>query len=135
MRVVLIFAVAMLLVVSACSKMYTSREVCECQLREVGATNLWTEIDAPPDNYRRSEIRLAFDNDDPVYGTLELFDSADIHWYRNDSGQTNACIVFESSQRVNASLTLPADSSISTPIDFRIMGVPFGRYEGEYCNS
>lgn len=129
MRYASLLPVVISLTLSACHHSYSSNEVCDCRFIDPGSSDSWVALKRPPANYRHSEIRSLFDNDDPVYGTLALFDDADTHWYKNESGEPAACIVFKSSQRVNALLVLPADVSATEPKDFRILGIPFGREE------
>ena len=108
--------------ISGCDFVWSTEDICDCRFQPVRVEQEWQPLDKVPANYNRTEIRRLFDNGDPVYGTPEIFDSANIHWYRNNSGEAAACVVFESSTRMNASFTLSADQSEADPIDFRILG-------------
>lgn len=60
---------------------------------------------------------------DPAFGIDEgTFATADVVWYKRESGESVACVVFERSDRVNAYFVLSEDPSVSRPIDLRILG-------------
>ena len=111
---------------TGCEFWNTPQSICDSQLLVLEGSSSWSKLSSPPSNYDPSVIRQAFDNDDPVYGTPDVFDNASLIWYADEIGQSAACVVFESSDRVNAYILLSADESDSEPVDLRILGVPFG---------
>ena len=132
------FLLLIVVTIAGCDFVWSSSDICDCRFRPSGEEQEWHPLDQAPANYRPSEIRRRFDNDSPVYGTPEIFDSANIHWYRNESGVTAACVVFESSKRMNAAFYLSADQSVADPVDFRILGIPLGwreRFFWEGCDD
>ena len=110
--------------------------VCDCQIEPLNQVSDWAPLDKAPLNYNRSEIRALFDADDPAFHASR-FDTSNIHWYRNGHGESLGCVVFDSSNHVSALVTLSADTSKTSPVDYRLMGIPFGPnyYFWEGCSN
>lgn len=51
------------------------------------------------------------------------FSNSAVHWYQGADGETNACFVFQGSDRTNATVRLTPDHSA---IEASIHGIPFG---------
>ncbi len=128
--VLLTFLVALV----GCDIPRPSRVVCDCQVGLLNQVSDWASPDRAPLNYNRSEIRALFDIDVPQFHPSR-FDTSDIHWYRNGNGESLGCVVFDSSNHVSAMFHLSADASQTSPVDYRLMGIPFGRdqYFWEGC--
>jgi hypothetical protein len=101
--------------------------ICDCQIEPNSKLSDWRPLDQTPSNFVHSEIRSLFETDVEYMGTPEVFDSASIHWYRNDTGESLACVVYDRSNHVRTVFVLSADKEQTNPIDFRMMGIPFGR--------
>ena len=102
--------------------------ICHCQVNPDKKMSELSRLSQSPENFIHSEIRELVRNPESDYfGTPEGFDAATIHWYQNDMGESLACVVFDGSNHVGAMFTLAADKEQTKPIDFRLMGIPFGR--------
>ncbi len=120
---VLVLCVALI----GCDIPRPSDVVCDCQIQPESELSEWDPIDQAPTNFIHSEIRLEFDPEDKYMGTPEDFDAASIHWYRNDAGESLACVVYDGSNHVRAMFVFSADTTQTEPIDSRLMGIPLGR--------
>ena len=126
MNIVRFAVILIALSLVSCDAIWTSNDVCDCHFSVVD-TRHWSPIEKPPPNYDNSMVRAFFDSVDQSYGSGVAYDHADVFWYRRESGETVACVVYESSMRVNGLIYLPADLSDPEPTNMRILGVPFGR--------
>lgn len=116
---------ALFMVLAGCDIPRPSSVVCDCQIKPLSEQTDWAPLDQAPSNFDRSEIRALFDVDDPNF-KASAFDTSNIHWYRNGNGESLGCIVFDSSNHVSGVFTLSADASQTSPVDHRLMGIPFG---------
>ncbi len=113
-------------VLTGCDVARSSEVVCDCAVRPNDKASPWSPADHAPSNYVRSEVRIFFEPDDGDMHSQADFDAANIHWYRDDAGESLACIVYEGTNHVSVMFRLSADSQETSPIDIRTMGVPFG---------
>lgn len=114
-------------ILTSCDIPRPSKVICDCQIQPNANDSEWRPLDQAPLNYAPKEIRLLSDGPELYFGTPEIFDSADVHWYQSEAGESLGCVVFESSNHVRATIVLPADTAEIVPIDSRLMGIPFGR--------
>ncbi|MEL7536047.1 MAG: hypothetical protein AAFM91_03200 [Pseudomonadota bacterium] len=121
----LLLSLILTFVLSGCDIPRPSDVICDCRMRPDSELSEWSRLDKAPPNFVHDEIRqLLHDPESAYLGTPEVFDSASIHWYQNDAGESLACVVFDESHHVRAMFTLAADSEQTAPTDYRLMGIP-----------
>ncbi|MEO1245140.1 MAG: hypothetical protein AAFX56_05580 [Pseudomonadota bacterium] len=120
--------VSVLGILAACDIPRPSSVTCDCQIRPNSDQSEWRAQDEAPGNFVFSEVRSHFTGDDPEFDNSELFDSASIHWYQNDLGQSLGCVVYDSASHVGVIFVLSADADQIKPVDIHVMGIPFGRH-------
>ena len=131
-----LFALTLLVTFAGCDIPRPSSVVCDCQIRPFSELPHLAPLDQAPANFDQSEIRALFDVDDRHF-TTSAFDTSNIHWYGKSNGESIGCVVFESSNHVSAVFYLSADASQTTPIDYRLMGIPMGHdpFFWERCDN
>ncbi len=116
---------APLLLLTACDIPRPGAVVCDCQVNQNGQSPRLTELSQAPENFDRTIIRSLFKEGDSFDETSE-FEASNIHWYQEADGETIGCVVFESTDHVRAIFRLSADTSNTSPVEYRLMGIPFG---------
>jgi len=122
-RLTILLTAAVLL--NGCYASRGSVQICDCSYRNADTNTAWTLLGEPPPNHRQADFwKRYFDRlvlMDP--NLANAFSNSAVHWYQGADGETNACFVFQGSDRTNATVRLTPDHSA---IEASIHGIPFG---------
>ncbi len=116
---IVMFAVSL---IAACDLPRSSQQICDCRLLEGRPVGELSRLEHAPSFF--NEDKFWEDRSAPIQHAdlAGAFRNRTTHWYRDQNGETFACVVFEGSDQMNVGIAFSAGESLSEPMYMRIIG-------------